>query len=141
MRLLKELLRAAFIGFATLLMIGTFLTAETKGPDGIEKARELLAREADERTHMLLLIGFLGAIIGLATSLLLRFFPVGPKSKVAFGVILAPVVPIVLFAHKVFADGKPADLVGITVVAAIGGFFVGLLEAARIAAPAANDRL
>lgn len=141
MKRLKELLRAAFIGFATLLMIGTFLTAETKGPEGIEKARELLAREADERMQMLLQFGFLGAIIGLATSLLLRLFPVGPKTKVAFGVILAPVAPIVLFAHKAFADGKPTDLSGITLVAAIGGLFVGLLEAARSATPATNDRL
>lgn len=146
MKALREILRSAFVGCVALVVCGGLIASETKDALGAVRTADDLASEAPARIQMIFGLGIAGAIVGALTWLLLRMIAPGPKTKVVVGPIVAAFVATCTFGLGALKNGKPDDVAGVIVLAAIAGFFVALVDAsrhsgARVAEPTGGDRI
>lgn len=146
MRVLRELLRAAFIGFTTLAVCGGLISSNAKNDLGETIPAAELASKSSERIAMIFGLGIAGAIVGAITWLLLRWVAPGMKTKVALGPILGAFIATTTFGIRALHDGKVEDVAGLIVLGGIAGFFVALVDASRqsvaqVASTSSGDRI
>ena len=143
---LLHLLRAGLLGGFTLLILGTVMVAaehQKNRPSGprLTEAAPPATSQGDTATvesgpevigmrRHVFQMSVLGAIVGIFTALLLMVFPVGPTTKVVFGMLCGPVLPMLLFVP---ATAGVDDAGGMVLLGAAVGLLVGLLEASRVA--------
>ncbi len=152
MKKLGHLLRAALLGFLALftvagLVIATEIekhrpasvdapsnganAAHADGPDaGPDAERPPPGRGV---LGNMIGLGLFGALVAIAQALLLLLFPVGPASKVVYGLVCGPAVPMLLWAPPMLRRGNAEDAGAIVVLGMLVGLLVGVLDANRVA--------
>lgn len=143
MKTFTHLLRAALIGFLALftvagLMIGAELekqgrpelAAPTNGDGAAAEPAD--APSAQRPMGAMFGLGLLGALIAVGATLLLLLFPVGPTSKIVYGLVCGPALPMLLWAPSNLSRGKAGDVGAIVLLGMLLGLLVGILEANRV---------
>jgi len=155
MKTVFHLLRAALVGFLTLVTVGALQRAgELEKRDAASARAELEAPAAGSDDRLaeatrpeagpraagrggalgaMLAVGILGALVAVASTLLLMLFPVGPASKIVLGLVCAPALPLLVFAPGMLRRGQADDVGGILLIGLLVGLLAGILEANRVA--------
>jgi uncharacterized integral membrane protein len=144
MKKLLPLLRAALIGALAMIVMGSLIVAgeqskahSNAGVNGGEAhAAEPAASDASKPSPRaaMMMFGLLGAIVAVLTHLLLLLFAVGPVTKVVFGLVCGPVIPVFFFAPPEIEQGHAENVGGLLMIGMLIGLLVGLLDANRVAA-------
>ncbi len=145
MKKLVHLLRAGLIGGLALVVVGGLIAAtESSGPppaaDAVDgnppsdpaTTNEPPRADAPHPRTTMFQFAFVGAIVAVLTTLILFLFPVGPVTKIVYGVILGPVFPVVLYGAAEIQRGNPDNVGGLVMIGMLVGLLVGLLEASRV---------
>ena len=127
----KTLALAALIGAVLLFIVGVLMVAE----NAHQSVNAEIDPERRQGVGAALVLSLLGAAIATTTGLMLLMFPVGPASKIVFGVVCGPVLPLLLFAPEHIRDGRPPnDLGGPILLGMVIGLLAGIMEANRVIA-------
>lgn len=140
MKTILHLLRAVLVGGLVLFVIGVVVAAGERPqsaapPDAAAAPAAPDAGDAGPAVPPLRFAfqtAFAGALVALVTTLLLSLFPVGPTTKIVYGAVFGPVLPMLAWAPQTLREGRPDDVGGLLLLGILTGLLVGLLEANRV---------